>query len=100
VRMLSQWDKPADSDKSAEMEQPVAQPSDASRLPEATWVPRPMGSARPSTVSPAVSGILRLRERATTSDGSGSGPASTDPSDLDDELIWAREIFQATGGRV
>jgi hypothetical protein len=46
------------------------------------------------TVSPAVSGILKLRDRAGTVQ-----PQPSEDEGLDDDAIWARELLAATGGR-
>jgi flagellar biogenesis protein FliO len=109
VRMLGQWKK-ADADVVAEYPVFPAAPrpprarTNASFLPEAHALPSSPPPApgrnaypRAATNSPAVQGILKLRERAGTVQ---PPPKSAAEEDMEADMVWAREILEATGGRV
>jgi len=83
VKTLGQW--------------PRATTAVAAPLPAAQTIedagPRP--AAAPA-LSPAVSGILKLRERAAPIPPVNDEVAT---DDVDADLVWAKEILAATGGR-
>jgi flagellar biogenesis protein FliO len=78
VRMLGQWRRPGE----------------VGALPEATAL-EARGTGRTPTVSPAVSGILKLRERSALP--TINEEIATD--DIEADALWAKEILAASGGR-
>jgi flagellar biogenesis protein FliO len=95
VRMLGQWKRTGEP---------------AVRLPEATALPEPRSTpelrsipARAPTASPAVSGILKLRERATTVQPTELKEIRINEDvatgDYEADELWARELLAAGGGR-
>jgi flagellar biogenesis protein FliO len=97
VRMLGQWRKP---DAAASL--PVAQTHTDARLAfnEPIELPRRVTAEIPAVdkpLSPAVSGILRLRGR--TSQMAAALPEDIATDDVVADELWAKEILAATGAR-
>ena len=106
IRALAQWQRTttaADRPRTAPLDRSFGRALDDAAA-DVAFAPRPAEPAlargsspipRMRTVgtSPAISGLLRLRDRAP----SAPEPVSDDP--LDEDAQWARDILEATGGR-
>lgn len=102
VRMLGQWKK-SETDRAvrtpirAEGSGRIGSSSQSIRAERSSRVELPEATMIPSekSVSPAVSGLLKLRAR--TNVPAVNEDVATD--DVDADAIWAREILAATGAR-
>lgn len=101
VRVLGQWkSEPAPATEAREMLRDIPRdiPRDISRdVPRE--IPREMSREirmpAPRASSPAVSGLMRLRDRLPSFPGADEAP----PEDIEPDAVWAKEILAATAGR-